>query len=176
MNKKSILLFSFVLLHMICVNAQEHMTIMGIPINGSISSFCNKLESKGFKKDADIQNAKCYKGKFFDENSDIQVEYDSETKIVHSVTVFIVKQHLLSALSIQKEMIASLKDKYGDQIKEEIVNPKLNQSNYYVFNGLDLIGLIRTFVISSANETMFSITYTDVENYLKTEERKVKDL
>ena len=48
--KKVLLSFVVFLLTIVSCMAQKHLTFKGIPIEGSMSSFCQKLVAKGFAK------------------------------------------------------------------------------------------------------------------------------
>lgn len=68
-------------------NLTEHMSFMGIPINGTITQFQTKLQGKGCALDR-ITNSqlgvgcRAFTGKFVDNKVNIFVYYDEKTKIV----------------------------------------------------------------------------------------------
>ena len=175
-------LYTLIILFMatLCCYSQNHMKFMGLSIDGHVDSFSQKLISKGFSKEnGDVPNAYCLAGKFYDEEAHIQVNYDPSNHIVYSVSVYIIKNALISAYSIQREILRAIEDKY--KYEKKSVNPTLYQSEYYIFDGLDPVGLIQTFIIDSKivptnKEAMLSIIYTDVENYLNYENRKRNDI
>ena len=178
--KRRIFTFFIVLLIPLFVSSQKHMRFMGIPIDGSANLFCQKLMEKGFSKDKEeVANAHCFIGKFYGEDANIQVDYTHDTHIVYSVTVYIIKHSALSLYPIQRDFLKAVEDKY--KFKKETINPQLYQYDYYIFDGLDPVGLIQTFIVDSktiqaTREAMLSITYLDVENYMDYENRKREDI
>lgn len=180
MKRQRILFICLALVIPLCVFSQKHMKFMGIPIDGNANLFCKKLVEKGFCKDTeDVDNAYCFVGKFYGEDANIQVDYTHDTHIVYSVTVYIIKHSALYLYPIQRDFLKAVEDKY--EFKKETVNPQLYQYDYYIFDLLDPIGLIRTFIvdsrtIQSTKEAMLSITYLDAENYINYENRKREDI
>ena len=187
-NMKSFLmssvLFLFVSISMLNAQPVKHMKFMGIPIDGNAISFCQKLKEKGFSKDVDDNegnpsNAYCFKGNFYGEDAHIQVDYTHDSHTVYSVTVYIIKRTALALYPIQRDYLKAVEAKY--RFKKKVINPQLYQYDYYIFDGFDPIGLIQTFIIDSntiesTKNAMLSISYVDVENYLKYENRKRNDI
>ena len=178
--KQRILTIWFLFTIATCCFAQKHFKFMGIPIDGNVSNFCDKLKSKGFTRDVgDVENAYCFVGKFYGEDACIQVDYTHDTHIVYSVSVYIVKQLALSLYPIQRDFLKAVEDKY--KFKKETINPNLYQYDYYIFDGLDPIGLIQTWIIDSKTyqsmrEAMLVVAYLDIENYMNYENRKREDI
>lgn len=178
MNRVFLTLFLCII--SLCGFPQQHMKFMGIPIDGNARLFCESLIHKGFKWDnANVSNSYCLLGRFFDEDANIQVDYDSSNRTVYSVSVYIVKGSLLKAYSIQRNILQVIEDKY--KFEKETINAELYQYNYYIFSGFNPIGVIQTFIISPQNtpnvtQTMLTITYLDSENYIKNENRKRNDI
>lgn len=164
----------------ISVNSQTHMKFMGITMDGNVNEFCEKLSSLGLKKDKEqLKDGVCFKGQFYGEDADFIVHYDVETKNVYSVSVFIIKKFGFENQTLLRDITNALEEKYT--YKKEIKCKELYQYYYYIFDGYNLIGQIDTYIIdphiiTSVKESMLSINYTDVENYLKLEDRKSKDL
>lgn len=154
---------------------------MGIPIDGNVNTFCDKLKSKGFTRDVgDVENAFCFVGKFYDEDANLQVNYDPANRIVYSVTVYIVKDGpLLTVYPIQRDILKAVEDKY--KFEKKTVDPQLYQYDYYIYEDYDFVGLIQTFIVDSktipnTKSAMLSLTYLDIENYLIYENRKRNDI
>lgn len=156
------------------------MKFMGIPIDGKVSTFCNKLEGLGFYKDTgDVPNASCYVGTFYGEDAYVQVNYTHDTRTVYSVNVYIVKKSALVLYPILRDYLKGVEDKY--KYDKKVINPQLHQYDYYIFDGLDPIGLIQTVIVDSnsvpmTQEAMLSIMYVDMENYMNYEKRKRNDI
>lgn len=71
-------------------NVAEHLSFMGIPINGTVTQFQNKLLSKGCVLDKAISQSlnvgcRAFKGKFVGDKVDIYVYYNETTKNVYRV-------------------------------------------------------------------------------------------
>lgn len=159
--------------------AQKHMKFMGITMDGDIVSFCSKIETLGFRKEGNVTNAYCYVGSFLGEDAHIQVDYTHDTHTVYSVTIYIMKKTALELYPIQRNYLKALEEKYTYQ--KAVINPKLFQFDYYIFDERDPIGLIQTFIVSPSTsqlvqEAMLSITYNDFDNLLNYENRKRKDI
>lgn len=91
MNKLRPLLFTIcIFLSAFFINA-EHLKFMGIPINGTISTFQTKLLAKGFKISKDnnaIPNGvRGFTGVFAGKDCEIGVYYNLRTKLVYQVRV-----------------------------------------------------------------------------------------
>lgn len=153
---------------------------MGIPIDGNVNSFCQKLIEKGFSKDnGNAPNAYCFIGKFYGEDANIQVDYTYNTHTVYSVTVYIIKRTGLALYPIQRDFLKAVEEKY--KFEKKTVDPQLYQYDYYIYDGFNLVGLIQTSILDqsvfqSLKDAMLSITYVDVENYMDYENRKREDI
>ncbi len=162
-----------------CAFAQKHMKFMGIPIDGNVDVFCEKLSQNGFVNNECSKDIISLKGLFYGEESLVDVHFDASTKIVYEVSVSIIKEMDFLTEKIQKSIMNAIEEKYKH--KKETVNPKLMQYNYYIFDQFDPIGMIQTFIIGpyaseSLKESMLSLTYIDVENYLMIERKKRNDI
>ena len=73
----------------------NHMTFMGIPLDGKINKFEKALKDKGVKakkypyKDKGSESFRYYQGVFSGEQAEILVYYDKDTKIVYRAKVVI---------------------------------------------------------------------------------------
>ena len=178
--KRRIYVICIVLIIPLMAFPQRHMRFMGIPIDGKAELFCQQLERKGFLKDKeDVTNGFCYVGKFYGEDACIQVDYTHDTHMVYSVTVYIIKSDALSLIPIQRNYLQAVEEKYN--YKKEVIDPQSFTFDYYIFDELNPIGLIQTFIVDSKiipslREAMLSITYTDIDNYLNYENRKREDI
>lgn len=97
----------------------EHMKFMGIPINGSITNFQQKLEAKGVKMDKLITprlpaGMRVYDGVFSGENARIYVYFDDKTKTVYRAKAVIE--------NIAKEYAESKYKKFASMLKEKYIN------------------------------------------------------
>lgn len=68
--------------------AQEHLSFKGIPIEGSLSSFCQKLKAKGFVSIGQDNNLTLFSGDFTGRKATIGVTSTDDGKDVFAVIVF----------------------------------------------------------------------------------------
>lgn len=85
--KKVLLSFVVSLLTIVSCMAQKHLTFKGIPIEGSMSSFCQKLVAKGFTKVQGNEKATMFTGDFTGRNATIGVTATDDGQNVFAVVV-----------------------------------------------------------------------------------------
>ena len=71
----------------ICGFAQEHLSFKGIPIEGSMTTFCQKLKSKGFTQIGRDNNITMFTGDFTGRQATVGVGASDDGKNVFSVIV-----------------------------------------------------------------------------------------
>ena len=76
------------LLAVICVMAQEHLSFKGIPIEGSMTTFCQKLKAKGFTSIGRDNNITLFTGDFTGRKATVGVTATDDGKNVFAVIVF----------------------------------------------------------------------------------------
>lgn len=120
--KKTILawIFAFISVAGFSQNLTEHLTFLGIPINGTITQFQAKLQGKGCvwdKVTSSHLSAGCraFKGRFADNKVDIYVYYDNKTKIVYRTKAVISGTSEDIALQQYEKIKGLLITKYGTQ-------------------------------------------------------------
>lgn len=115
MKRKSLsILFA---LFAIMVSAQSgHLKFMGIPINGTINEFQNKLLAKGFRVDTFSKSiplgTRMFNGMFMGKKADIYVYYIPVTKTVYRAKACIEKEDEKQIKSLYDETQSMLEDKY----------------------------------------------------------------
>ena len=115
---KRFLSFLIVLCVYITSYAQtEHVKFMGIPIDGTINQFQQKLKEKGVTYNQRASQSveagvRLFKGKFADENAYITVLYDKQSKIVYSAAASFELQTKDIAFAKMKTLITFLNEKY----------------------------------------------------------------
>lgn len=159
--------------------SQKHMKFMGIPIDGNVYSFCEKLKAKGFVKNEEGNNIISYMGTFYGESAYIDVTYDPSNKNVYQVSASIIKQYPISLYSIQRDIMKAIEDKY--KYRKEVKDVSISSYDYYIFDEFEPVGMIQTYILDMSKlqrtgESMLSISYLDVENYMKFEEKKRGDI
>lgn len=99
-------------------NLTEHMSFMGIPINGTITQFQTKLQGKGCALDR-ITNSqlgvgcRAFTGKIVDNKVNIFVYYDEKTKIVYRVKAVLSGTSEEIAVQQYEKIKGLLLTKYG---------------------------------------------------------------
>lgn len=96
---------------------KEHLKFMGIPLNGTIATFQEKLKAKGINYDragsAQLQaGIRCFKGVFSGEKATIYVYYNEKTKIVYRAKAVI--EYSKKDIGVQRfeKFKSMLKEKY----------------------------------------------------------------
>ena len=183
--KRYLLAISICLIATLSCLAQEgHMKFMGIELNGTISEFQTKLQSKEFvvsKQSSQYPNGmRAYDGVFSGENAQIIVWYNPRSKQVYRAKAVIERYGKDLVKQLMDKMKAKLDLKYGSECRySEVVKDdhlqEFEQSSWEINNGT-----IDLFVVStgySAQNTFFlQVDYRDKENYLKNTMDEMDDL
>ena len=95
----------------------NHLTIMGIPITGSITTFQQKLAAKSYRVNATANKdlpvgQRAFKGKFSGHDCSLIAYYFQDTKIVHKVRVSIDFPKYVDADNAYNEFKKDLLMKY----------------------------------------------------------------
>lgn len=69
------------------IMAQEHLSFKGIPIEGSMTAFCQKLKAKGFTQMGSDNNVTMFTGDFTGTQAAVGVSATADGKRVHAVVV-----------------------------------------------------------------------------------------
>lgn len=117
--KRSLLLIIVLFLSMSSFAQMEHMKFMGIPLNGTISSFQKKLAAKGVKFDPETSKGikgpcRIFNGTFSGEKAQIFVYYNDKTKIVYRAKAVILYQKREQGERGFEEFKYMLKSKYSN--------------------------------------------------------------
>lgn len=114
----------------LCVFSQEHLSFKGIPITGSITTFCQKLKAKGFVQQSSEADFRLFKGDFTGRKVDVGVVASDNGKDVFSVAVFFDESNSWNTLVNTYEHYKSLYiEKYGQPIHCIEYNPSDTDSN-----------------------------------------------
>ena len=91
--KKLIVSFAFVLIALTSYaqSSSEHLTFKGIPIEGSMTEFCQKLKAKGFTSIGSENNLALFMGDFTGRNATIGVTATDDGKSVFAVAVLLTQ-------------------------------------------------------------------------------------
>lgn len=178
---KRIFSFFVMLVLTLGVMAQtQHMKFMGIPLNGTISAFHQKLVAKGCKHDVEVSNAvgagsRIFTGTFFGEKADIHIYYNAKTKVVYRAKACIERSSEDDIFRKYNEVKSALEEKYPNAY----ISKGEYEGNESVHFYTDL-GNIDLYVTKYDNvyltQYFLHIDYYDDVNYKKNENSKMNDL
>jgi hypothetical protein len=177
---KRILSFFVMLVLTLGAMAQtQHMKFMGIPLDGTISAFHQKLVAKGCKHDVEISKvvgagSRIFTGTFFGEKADIHVYYNAKTKVVYRAKAVIRRSSEDDIIQKYNEVKSALKEKYPDAY----VSKGEYEGNEGVrfYTDLGNIDLYVSKDIVYADKYYLHIDYFDDANNRKNENSKMNDL
>lgn len=108
----------------------EHLTFKGIPIEGSITEFCQKLKNKGFTSIGRENNLSLFMGDFTGRNATVGVTSSDDGKNVFAVVVLFDPSSewntLVNTYGYYKDLYTR---KYGAPTISKEQNPALSDSN-----------------------------------------------
>lgn len=126
---KKILTVSAALFIALSSIAQEHLSFMGIPIEGSMKSFCEQLADKGFENIGNEGSVAMFTGVFTGREAYVGVDSDDTGNNVYSVAVAFEPSHewrvLVDTYNYYKDLYTR---KYGEP-KSTIEQNKAIQSD-----------------------------------------------
>ena len=124
------ILLSLLLCVTFYTNAQDHLTFKGIPIEGSMTTFCQKLKAKGFTQMGKDKNITLFTGDFTGRQATIGVGASDDGKNVFSVVVLFDPSKewnsLVSTYDYYKDLYTR---KYGEPAISKENNPSHSDSN-----------------------------------------------
>ena len=184
---KKIISVLFAICLCMAASAQQHMKFMGIPLDGSIDNFTLKLKAKGVTYDeAESKSAdagtRIFHGKFMGEKAKFVVFYNSKSKIVFSAAVELNYPTVESAHTPFVNLNEQLQQKYPDATCKEYTGPDgdVDGLAIEIFDeaGENMIGFILQTLKAPSSGYGISIylTYTDSDNFMKSEKILGEDL
>lgn len=149
-------------------NSSQHLTFLGIPINGPIATFQKKLIAKGFKYDQDNSRAfeepiRFFNGKYAGEDALLIVQYIRNPNLVYSVCVTISKSTESEVINLYNHFKSNLEEKYN------------TEAIYYEDKAFLIVGngIIRIFYSETTDDTYtLYINYHDAINTDKANENE----
>lgn len=128
--KKLLVSISLLVASAIGIMAQDHLSFKGIPIEGSMSSFCQKLKAKGFTSIGREGNFALLTGDFTGINAHVAVVSTDDGKDVFGVIVVFDSSNewneLVSTYDRYKDLYTR---KYGKPTVSKENNPARSDSN-----------------------------------------------
>ena len=170
MVKKSILTVFFIVSSIAIGYAQDsisHLEFKGIPINGRIDDFVNKLEVQGFKITEKLDGIVMMDGQFTGKDATICIVSTRKSKTVWKVVVKFSEKSSWSSLKSDykyyKEMFVK---KYGNPTN----NYEFFSKPYYEGDGYELSALRNEKChYISAFETKNGVVYLEISKFKKIE-------
>ena len=112
----TIAVFIFSFMFVMAQTPNNHLTFKGIPITGTLESFAQKMEAKGFRKISSATNFIAFEGEFAGYSEcKIFVHKVPNRNIVHKVVVFFPKESSWARLEEEyNKFKGMLTNKYGE--------------------------------------------------------------
>ena len=179
--KKMKLLYLFLLFPILGMAQSEHLKFMGIPLDGSITQFHQKLEAKGMTYNEAItkllNDAVAFDGIFSGEKCNVFVYYNHKTETVYKAKVSIEMSNLDSSLEVLERFKKMIEDKYGEKVVESTY--KGNRAYYLeVRDDKNYYGDIDLFINYQEDYNRYSLhlDYRDNENHKLNKQINMDDL
>lgn len=135
---KRIFLFLAILGVGINLLAQEHLSFKGIPIDGSMTTFCQKLKEKGFTSIGRNENIALFTGTFTGRSATIGVVSTEDGKDVIGIVVIFDPsgewKTLVNTYDYYKDLYTQ---KYGEPTISQENNPAKTDSNIALMHEID---------------------------------------
>lgn len=137
---RQIIISIMILCAAIYANAQDHLSFKGIPITGSITTFCQKLKAKGFTQIGSEGNVRLFKGDFTGRSATVGAVASDNGQDVFAVAVFFDESDSWNTLVNTYDHYKDLyTEKYGKPTQCIENNPSTSDSNtslmYELFQG-----------------------------------------
>lgn len=145
---------------MIYIPGPSHLSFMGIPIDGTVESFSEKLKAKGFNKKHEYSSNE-FTGKFVDTYADVTIMYEPRNSIVYAIEVEIDEY---------SETKLNYWDRFSNKYDKNVFRAKNDDGDYIIvfprdsdtpvdINDLETVGSTITF--ESRSNKKLVITYED---------------
>lgn len=182
--KRLCLIFLLCLMTISSFSQSKHLTVLGIPITGSITTFQQKLIAKNYRLDAKENKQlpvgqRAFKGRFSGHDCTLKAYYFPDDKIVYKVRVSIDFTYESSADNAYKEIKRNLLRKYKNsdtRIKSTDGHESLHA--LIIDDDDDMLGFIDliVFEVDDPYESELVVGYTDMDGFAKEEKKHTDDL
>lgn len=171
----------------ICMFAQsEHVKFMGIPLNGTILQFQQKLVAKGCRHDTRTSSVfpngiRAFNGSFAGHKADIYVYYDETTKIVYRAKA-VITCNGENIRDVQFNDIKNLLDtKYGTLFSQKDTQEGFDSYLFPILSeqSSEIIGSVAIYVTENQygyHEYSLHVDYYDSNNNQKHERKRLEDI
>lgn len=134
---KKILLSCLFAVITLCSFGQEHLSFKGIPIEGSMKSFCDKLKEKGLHFIAEQNNISLYTGDFTGKPATIgAVANDKGTDVYAVLVLFDESEEWKTLVNTYDYYKGLYTEKYGKPSFNKENNPSRGDSNISLMSEL----------------------------------------
>ena len=162
----------------------KHLTVLGIPITGSISTFQQKLLAKNYRLDAKENKQlpigeRAFKGRFSGHECSLRAYYFPDDKTVYKVRVSIDFLSALNADGAYEEIKRNLLRKYkNSSIKTKRTDGHESLHLLVIDDEDDMLGFIDLIVFEGDDtyERELVVGYTDMDGFAKEEKKHTDDL
>jgi hypothetical protein len=149
----------------------QHLKFQGIPLNGTISAFHQKLVAKGFKHDAAVSKGlgagtRAFSGVCFGKECSVGVYYIPKTKLVYGLAVIIQYADFNGPKADFESINNALAKKYPNA---EVIEDEYEDKNtYFLDEGLILVKceLDKLYVMYSDKENTAKYVKYQEEEYI----------
>lgn len=158
----------------------QHMKFMGIPLDGTISAFHQKLVAKGCKPNVEFNKTipvggRAFTGTFFGEKANIYVYYNAKTKVVYRAKACIQRSSEDDIIRKYNEVKSALEEKYPDAYVSKGEEFGYEVMRFYTGQGEIDLYVSKHDRVYPTEYTLF-IDYIDEVNDKKNENSKMNDL
>lgn len=163
----------------------KHLTVLGIPITGNISTFQQKLIAKNYHLDTKENKQlpigeRAFKGRFSGHECTLKAYYFPDDKTVYKVRVSIDFAFESSADAAYMEIKRNLlrKYKYADTQTGKSSNGHESLSALIIDEEDDILGNIVLFVFDNDDpyDSELVVGYEDLDGLIKREKKHTDDL
>lgn len=179
------LIILFGLMPILAFGQTKHLTVLGIPITGSITTFQQKLIAKKYRLDAKENKLlpvgqRAFKGRFSGHDCTLIAYYFPDDKNVYKVRASIDFTYESSADNAYNEIKRNLlrKYKYADVKTGRSSNGHESLSALIIDDEDDILGNIVLFVFDNDDpyESELVVGYEDLDGLIKAEKKHTDDL
>lgn len=182
--KRLHLFMLFCMLTALSYGQTKHLTVMGIPITGSINTFQQELLAKNYRLNTRENKSlpigqREFKGRFSGHECSLRAYYFPDDKIVYKVRVSIDFVYESSADNAYKEIKGNLQRKYKNaSIKTGSTDGHESISAMIIDEEDDILGFIDLLVFEGDEdyEKILVVGYTDMDGFAMEEKKHTDDL
>jgi len=182
--KKFSLTFLLCLMTILSYGKTKHLTAMGIPITGSITTFQQKLLAKNYRLDTKENKTlpvgeREFKGRFSGHECSLRAYYFPDEKTVYRVRVVIYFLSASNADNAYEEIKRNLLRKYKNaSVKTGSRDGHESISVMIIDDDDDILGFVDLLVFEGDDtyESILVVGYTDMDGSVKEEKNNTDDL